>query len=176
MNYQKIYDQLIEKRRQNPLKRVGDGTIECHHIKPVSFGGSNDETNLINLTTREHYVAHLLLLEITKQLHDYQLIGKMLSAIIIMQSKCLKFNSHLYEQLRTNYKGNWFGRHHKIETRNKIRKTMTSKKSTNPRIWICKNDVVKYVLKSKLQSFIDDGYELGRKGYKPRANAQGKKI
>jgi len=53
---------------------------------------------------------------------------------------------------------------------------MTPKNSTNPRIWVCKNNIVKYVLKTKLQEFLNDGYELGRKGYSPRTNAQGKKI
>lgn len=70
MNYQKIYDQLIEKRQQIPLKHIGNGEIETHHIIPKSFGGSDNEDNLINLTLREHYVAHLLLLEIAKQKHD----------------------------------------------------------------------------------------------------------
>lgn len=94
----------------------------------------------------------------------------------MMQARCIKFNSRLYQYLRTTYKGNWCGRHHKKETRNKVRETMTPKNSTNPRIWVCKNNCVKYVLKSKLQDFLNDGYELGRRGYSPRNNAQGKRI
>lgn len=176
MNYQKIYDQLIEKRRSSPLVKKNDGTIEMHHIIPRSFGGTDDDNNLINLSLREHYIAHVLLLKMAEQTHEYLAIGKMLSALIFMQQKCLKFNSRLYQKLRLNYKGNWFGRNHKIETRNKVRQTMTPKNSTNSRIWVCKNNCVKYVLKSKLQSFLNDGYELGRKGYKPRSNLQGKRI
>ena len=59
----RIYDQLIEKRRREPLSRA-DGYVERHHIVPRSEGGSDDETNLVNLTAREHYVAHLLLAKI----------------------------------------------------------------------------------------------------------------
>jgi hypothetical protein len=32
-----------------------------HHILPKSLGGSNDSNNLIVLTEREHYIAHLML-------------------------------------------------------------------------------------------------------------------
>ena len=60
MNYYKIYKQLINKRISNPI----DPTIvKCqkHHIKPKSCGGDDEAYNLIYLTMREHYIAHLLL-------------------------------------------------------------------------------------------------------------------
>lgn len=38
---------------------------ECHHILPRSLGGNNSETNLVDLTPREHYVCHLLLTRFT---------------------------------------------------------------------------------------------------------------
>ena len=41
-----------------------DGTIyERHHIKPRCVGGTDDMYNLIDLTLREHYIAHMLLAE-----------------------------------------------------------------------------------------------------------------
>lgn len=68
MNYQKIYDQLIEKRRKYPLtKNKKDPNYiycECHHIILKSLGGSDSEDNLINLTAREHFIAHYLLWKI----------------------------------------------------------------------------------------------------------------
>lgn len=57
MNYQKIYNSLIEKR----LKEPASGYTERHHIVPKSLGGSNNPSNLVVLTGREHWVAHLLL-------------------------------------------------------------------------------------------------------------------
>ena len=43
MNYQKIYDRLIQHRIQNRLEKCGDGTVESHHIKPKCLGGTNDK-------------------------------------------------------------------------------------------------------------------------------------
>ena len=63
MNYQKIYDQLIAKRQQNPISKK-NGYCERHHIIPKSLGGTNNKDNLVNLTAREHFIAHLLLRKI----------------------------------------------------------------------------------------------------------------
>lgn len=38
--------------------------IETHHIIMRSLGGSNDKSNLVNLTLREHYVMHELLVKV----------------------------------------------------------------------------------------------------------------
>ena len=40
-----------------------DGYKERHHIIPKCVGGTNDETNLIDLTASEHFIAHKLLCE-----------------------------------------------------------------------------------------------------------------
>lgn len=58
MNYENIYNQLIE----NAKTRVLENTyVEKHHIIPQSMGGSNDVTNIVKLTAKEHFVAHHLL-------------------------------------------------------------------------------------------------------------------
>lgn len=59
MNYKKIYDSLIFKRKF--LEPVIEGYKELHHIIPRCMGGSESEDNLVFLTAREHYVAHRLL-------------------------------------------------------------------------------------------------------------------
>lgn len=60
MNYQKAYDRLIELARSRKLNCYK----EIHHIIPVSFGGSDDLNNLVELTAREHFIAHKLLWKI----------------------------------------------------------------------------------------------------------------
>lgn len=62
MNYQKIYNRLINKAklRQNPSNIY----IEVHHIIPRSIGGTSAKDNLVELTLREHYLAHELLVRI----------------------------------------------------------------------------------------------------------------
>lgn len=68
MNYQKVYDQLIEKRRKFPLtKNKKDPNYvycETHHIIPKCLNGTDDISNKINLTAREHFIAHYLLWKI----------------------------------------------------------------------------------------------------------------
>lgn len=62
MNYQKIYDALMDKAKsrilQNGIK------YEIHHIVPRCVGGNNTEGNLVKLTFKEHYFAHKLLTRI----------------------------------------------------------------------------------------------------------------
>ncbi len=60
--YELWYNTLINKAKNRQL----DGYSEKHHIIPKSMGGSNDKTNLVKLTAREHYISQLLLTNFTK--------------------------------------------------------------------------------------------------------------
>lgn len=57
MNYAKVYFQLIEKRKHEKPTNYS----EKHHIIPRCMGGSDDSANIVRLTAKEHYIAHLLL-------------------------------------------------------------------------------------------------------------------
>jgi hypothetical protein len=54
------YYSIISNRQNNP----SDGYTEKHHIIPKSLGGSNKKENLVNLTAREHFVCHRLLMRL----------------------------------------------------------------------------------------------------------------
>jgi len=58
MNYTKIYDSLINAALYREYTKRPS---EVHHILPRSMGGTNDSENLVRLTVREHFIAHLLL-------------------------------------------------------------------------------------------------------------------
>ena len=61
MNYQAIYTAIVNRALvEQRTKRCGV-YYETHHILPKCLGGLNDPSNLVNLTSREHYVCHLLL-------------------------------------------------------------------------------------------------------------------
>jgi hypothetical protein len=62
MDYQKMYNKLIAFRQVH----IPQGYVEHHHIVMRSMGGSDDDTNLVALTGREHWIAHLLLYKIYK--------------------------------------------------------------------------------------------------------------
>ena len=59
MNYSEQYNKLIQTRKERIL--LEGVYYEKHHIIPKSLGGSNCKDNLVHLTPREHYIAHLLL-------------------------------------------------------------------------------------------------------------------
>lgn len=64
MNYEKIYKQLIERAHSENRQKGCGVYFERHHIIPKCLGGTNNKTNLILLTAREHFIAHKLLCEI----------------------------------------------------------------------------------------------------------------
>jgi len=60
MNYETKYCSLVETRKKLNRKRK-EGYYEAHHIIPKCIGGDNSKDNLVLLTPKEHYIAHLLL-------------------------------------------------------------------------------------------------------------------
>jgi endogenous inhibitor of DNA gyrase (YacG/DUF329 family) len=68
MNYQKIYDSIIYRAKQEELsgtrKRKNGNYYERHHIVPKCLGGTDDKDNLVLLTAREHFLCHWLLIRI----------------------------------------------------------------------------------------------------------------
>lgn len=59
MNYSEHYERLIEKRR----KERPEGYTENHHAIPKCIGGLKTFENMVRLTAKEHFVAHLLLVK-----------------------------------------------------------------------------------------------------------------
>lgn len=58
MDYKKHYSLLILKAKS---RDKNEGYFENHHINPRSMGGDNSKDNLVKLTGREHFIAHILL-------------------------------------------------------------------------------------------------------------------
>jgi len=67
MNYKKLYNNLIKNAQTR--KRKMD-IVEKHHIIPKSLGGDNNKINIVNLSLREHFIAHKLLTKIYKGVDD----------------------------------------------------------------------------------------------------------
>lgn len=63
MDYLKIYNQLIKPSSNRKLSCY----IEKHHIIPRCMGGGDEIENIVELTAREHFIAHRLLCEIYPQ-------------------------------------------------------------------------------------------------------------
>lgn len=91
MDYKKHYQRLVD-RAQN---RVLDSYHEQHHIVPRCLGGSDDASNLVNLTPEEHYLAHQLLVKI------YPDNRKLVNAAMMMIPK--RPSNKLYGWLRRRF-------------------------------------------------------------------------
>ena len=60
MDYQRIYEKLIDRARKRKLNEYH----EKHHVIPRCMGGLDTSSNLVKLTPEEHYLAHQLLVKI----------------------------------------------------------------------------------------------------------------
>lgn len=108
MNYENIYNQLIEKRKLQPAKEVFNYS-ENHHIIPRSINSllEFDKDNIVSLSAREHFIAHLLLVKIYEDKNEIAYY-KMLYAFNLMcqmnknkvEYSSINFNSKLYEKIR----------------------------------------------------------------------------
>jgi hypothetical protein len=98
MNYSKIYNALVAYRKQSPA----DGYTENHHIVMRSMGGSDTKDNLVRLTGREHWIAHLLLYKIHRN-------SQSIHACNMMSMRCEERgiayvkNSRVYEFIRIQH-------------------------------------------------------------------------
>jgi hypothetical protein len=72
--------------------------IEKHHIIPKSMGGSNDNNNLIELTAREHFIAHLLLWRAFRNKQTNFSLWSMQ-----MKQRSFKINSKTYQKLKEEH-------------------------------------------------------------------------
>lgn len=145
MNYQRIYDQIIDRAKQRKL----EGYKERHHIIPKCMGGSNKEDNLIELTAREHFICHWILCRIypenKKLAHAFWFMSKQNSPT---QQRDYIVSSRTYAEAVSNLK---FTEEHKEN----IRKTRVGKKTiVHPG-----TKEIKYVLAKDLQIWIDRGWE-----------------
>jgi hypothetical protein len=131
MNKYKQWYANITERAKN---RVLETYTESHHIVPRSLGGGDEADNLVNLTAREHFVCHWLLVKMTTG-QDHH---KMLNALRMMRAKksgqlryTTKITARVYENIKQEYAelqskqftgaGNgMFGKHHTQETKDKM--------------------------------------------------------
>ena len=121
--YAKWYYIIIDAAKE---RMINDEYYEKHHIIPKSLGGSNDSSNLVHLTAREHFLCHWLLTKMCE--------GEAKKKMHFALKRCSDskngkiISSWQYEIAR---KAQSKARKNSItsdETRSKISKSMTGKK------------------------------------------------
>ena len=117
MNYQKIYESITERAK----KRKVEGYGEKHHIIPKCMNGNNDKENIVRLTAREHFICHMLLVEI------YPDNAKLKYVVWAMsnqkgsgQKQRYKVSSRTYERLKREHSKRQSERIISKETREKM--------------------------------------------------------
>ena len=95
MNYLNIYSSLISRAKNRTLT----GYVENHHVIPRCLGGDDSPTNLVKLTAREHFIAHLLLVKI----HPTNLKLVKAVAMMCMGQQERKISNRLYGKIRIRF-------------------------------------------------------------------------
>ena len=100
--YTKWYNQIIDRARF----RIIDAYTETHHIQPRSLGGTDDVHNLVELTAREHFICHWLLVKMTAGEDHW----KMVNALRMMRAEKhgqqryeTAITSRVYESIKQEY-------------------------------------------------------------------------
>lgn len=97
----KWYYTIIRRAQSRTL----DGYKEKHHIIPRSMGGSDDKTNLVNLTAKEHYIAHLLLpYMVNDDIHRKKMWGALrcMSKLIYKTHRRYVGSARFYQKAKEN--------------------------------------------------------------------------
>lgn len=99
------YNNLIVRAKNRTLPK--DCYVEIHHIIPKSFTSDDSPTNLVRLTAREHYIAHLLLWKMQFVAPYHRKMNYALNCMMNKLSKAnkrtYKINSRLYQSMREEY-------------------------------------------------------------------------
>ena len=97
--YTKWYFSIIHNAKSRKLP--SDAYSETHHIKPKSLGGTDEKSNLIRLTAKEHFICHLLLTKMVLGLSKHKMIyaaNRMLT--ISKNHQRYKINSTTYQHIK----------------------------------------------------------------------------
>ena len=138
MDYKKHYDLLISTRKNmNRSKRKNDG-FHNHHIIPKSLGGDNSHENLVSLTPKEHFIAHLLLMMMYKNV-DFHKYRKMVYAF-----------------------WNMCGGRNKLKTPNSRSYTLALESKRLLSVWVKKENEQKFISSNELEKFLGKGWSVGR--------------
>lgn len=94
--YTQLYFRIIEQARSN----ISLGYTEKHHIIPKSLGGTNQKSNMITLSARQHFVCHLLLVKMTTGRDQYKMICAAHHMSVCHRRAKYKITSITYERLK----------------------------------------------------------------------------
>jgi len=137
MNYEKVYNSLVEKAKKENRVKTKATYYEAHHIIPKCLGGTGyyyeakAHANIVLLTAKEHFLAHRLL---CKMYPGNQRLFYALWRMCNMQTKLRqqhKPSARVYEEVRLGISEMKKNSTRSLETREKISKTMSGRPAHN---------------------------------------------
>tara|TARA_R110000868_G_scaffold399212_1_gene672885 strand:- start:761 stop:1393 length:633 start_codon:yes stop_codon:yes gene_type:complete len=172
----------------NIIAKAKNRTLDCykekHHILPRSLGGSNDKSNLVELTAREHFIVHMLLCKFTVgEARRSMLYAFKAMSYYIKDGRDYKIHSRIASKLReelkfsdehiSNLSKSHLGKKVSNETKRKmslkhVRHTyLTDKKikfkdGNKHRVIIHKGTKTKRVNLENIKNYLEKGFKLGR--------------
>jgi len=134
MNYLNIYNKLIEKAKSESriwhYEKGSDGTYyERHHIIPRCMGGEGalwehkTHSNIVLLTAKEHFIAHLLL---HKAYPADVRLQRALWALMNFKKKVM-ISARLYAEVKASVVSSLTGRTLSDETKKKLSEAKAGK-------------------------------------------------
>lgn len=127
------------------------GYTEKHHILPKSMGGSDSKTNLIQITSRKHFLAHYLLTKCVKQKTPswYSMVKAFNMMNIAGKHQQRYINSRLYESNKKHARAAM-----------SISQTGENNSQYGSR-WV-HHPYTKHVIQIKINEPVPFGYKLGK--------------
>jgi len=100
--YTQWYYDIINNARNRVLDK--SIYIERHHIIPKCMNGSDDKTNIVKLTAREHFLCHWLLTKMVSKNNYNRMLNAVWRMVCIEQyGRRYKINSRIYQKLREQF-------------------------------------------------------------------------
>lgn len=148
MNYNKLYDRIINRAIHRNLPK--DFYVEKHHIVPRCQGGTDDASNIVALTAKEHYIAHICLAKIHPNHYGLTQAAMMMS--VCASNNQRRITGKVYQWLREQHANAM--KHYSTGANN----------SQYGKCWVVNKATreERKILKSELLTYSSNGWEQGR--------------
>lgn len=121
--YTNWYYQIINNAKTRTIVSKPDR----HHIIPKCMGGGNDPANLVNLTAREHFICHRLLIKMVDSTFKSKLVYAAWQQSRSAKFKGTRITSRTFAKLREEMSNTYTGRK-RIPFTDEWRNNMSSSK------------------------------------------------
>jgi hypothetical protein len=130
MNYNTVYESLVDKAKSEGREKTTGVYYELHHIVPRCMGGDNSFCNLVLLTAREHFISHWLLYRIYPENQKLARAFWMMCNVKDKNQDRHIPSSRAYQEARTAYIDLKTGVSPSQEVRRKLSVALTGKTKT----------------------------------------------